>query len=398
VTYDAVSTQLKRHALSAKKAWDLRHDTKLKFAAGDRVLVIAGTVVDGNHPKAAEPTHGPFTVCKVLPRDNYQLSDLRTRRMHDVVNVSRLIAFPSRQKFSDIEERSRYPVQAIINHRERLVPLGDRSELSSLAGTKIVEYRIRWRGFSRNYDSWRASHYLSDIFELVSAYRAAIVLKGGTFSDVVEPMTSESRDVTVQPEVDPAAIKVRHFRNVGSHHNKLQLDPNLKSKSFSTTVQPDATSTGDSLSGNGVADSAKQLPTAASDGVETAADTAIHDSSLDPYPAGSRIQVQHGDSGWWVGTVKRSFLSRPRLSSAVPKERRIIVAYDAAAYKGELFEHGLRGTPVRSVSNTVPTPLGARTGVSSTPITVPSTADAGTQRLARHQRRIEASILRDSQG
>ncbi len=92
VTYDAVSLQLKRHALSAKRVWDLRHDTRVQFAVGDRVLVIAGSVIDGIHPKALEPTLGPYTVCRVLPRDNYQLSDLHTRRMHDVVNVSRLIA------------------------------------------------------------------------------------------------------------------------------------------------------------------------------------------------------------------------------------------------------------------------------------------------------------------
>ena len=63
VTYNAVSTQLKRHALSAKRAWDLKHDTQLAFADGGRVRMNAVSVIDGVHPKAVEPTLGPFTVC-----------------------------------------------------------------------------------------------------------------------------------------------------------------------------------------------------------------------------------------------------------------------------------------------------------------------------------------------
>ena len=128
----------------------------------------------------------------------------------------------------------------------------------------------------------------------------------------------ESRDVGEQPEVAASAERRPHFR-AGSA---------VKLTTIATVEQPPPET------------SAPPKPTAKT------VEEPIHGGLDDPYPAGSAILVRHGDSGWWKGVVQRSFCSRPRVSST-PPERRIVVEYDDPRYHGELFEHGLRGTPVK---------------------------------------------------
>ena len=317
VTYDAVARTLKLNALSAKRAWDLKREVCTQLIPGDRVLVIKGTVIDGKHQKATEPTHGPYTVIKVLPQDNYQLSDLKSRRVIDIVHISQLIYFPSRRVFDEKEEQHRYPVRAIVGHRVTKVPLDARGALKFAAGTSVVEYRIRWRGFSRSYDSWRSAHYLADVFELVTAYREMVAQRGGAQlpPDAIPPPAVEARDNVATPSPAPIAKLRKHFRAVP------ERDP--------APVEPAVPA----------ADPQPETAAAPSDdGVEYA-------GTDDIYPCGSRVNIKF-ENGWWPCTVVSTFVSRPR-SKSVPAERRIVVQYEDTP---ELWEHGLRGTPVQLIS------------------------------------------------
>ena len=40
---------------------------------------------------------GPYTILKALPKGNYVLGDLRSRRMHEVINEERLMPWPTRR-------------------------------------------------------------------------------------------------------------------------------------------------------------------------------------------------------------------------------------------------------------------------------------------------------------
>ncbi len=213
------------------------------------------------------------------------------------------------------------------------MPLLDRSELAFAAGTAVVEYRLRWRGFARNYDTWRTAHYLSDVFELVTAYRQAQRNKGVIFTDTVPPLPTESRDVSVQPPVDPDAVLRPHFRAT-SVRATLPLALAARSKPAAIAATPAGAS-------QPPVPVVRPLPAAGE-----VSDEPFYAGLADIYPAESKVLVKHGDSGWWGGVVRRSFSSRTRQSST-PPARRIVVEFDDPRYAGELFEHGLRGTPVQ---------------------------------------------------
>ena len=72
--YDAVTKSLRTNALHNKRRYDLRHDFRLVYKPGDRVLLIRGEILDNSPlPKADLPTDGPFTVAKALPFGRYAM-------------------------------------------------------------------------------------------------------------------------------------------------------------------------------------------------------------------------------------------------------------------------------------------------------------------------------------
>ena len=249
---------------------------------GDKVIVVKGSVMDGIHPKNSEPTHGPFTVLTCLHHDNYRLGDLCNQRLHDEFHVSRLRPYPSRKAFSEAQEALLYPVQAIVSHRIRTIPSGQRGALAFAAGEQLVEYRIRWRGFSRGYDSFRSVHFLDNIFELVAAYRSVLSSqRQPPLPDDLPPLPVVERAHVITPPPAPDAIN-RRLR-------------------FTATPPPNTSS---------------NLPATGGKEVTTVAP--------DTYPPGSRVQVRHPD-GWQSGEVLKSFVSRR--TNDRPRERRIIVGY-----------------------------------------------------------------------
>ena len=302
VSFDAVNQRLKVRALKAKKIWDLKHDVVTSFSPGDLVLVVKGSVIDGNHPKGEEPMHGPYTVRRRLARDNYQLADLRNNRLHDEFPISRLRPYPSRRLRS--EDSELYPVQAIVGHRIRQVPINAKGSLAPMAGQSLVEYRIRWSGFSKSYDSFRSAQFLSNAFDLVSAYREMRRQKGLSPLPDEDPSPELEDHAIGQPEVDPDAKRKPRFR----------ADPSSMREPSVTLPDRQA---------------GRSDPQSSGDHIGT--------SSLDDiFPVGTRVQVRYSD-GWWTGTVCETYVSKA--TSKRPSERRLVIQYDSKEYKDELWAY-----------------------------------------------------------
>ena len=306
VAFDAASQRLVTQQLNAKRIWDLKHDVVTKYKVGDGVLVVKGTVMDGTHAKNSEPTHGPFTILACLPHDNYRLGDLHNQRLHDEFHVSRLRPYPSQSRFSEAQEALLYPVHAIVGHRIRTIPADQKGVLAFAAGEQLVEYRIRWRGFTRAYDSFRSVHFLDNIFELVAAYRAMRQAQGLTpLPDDLPPLPVVERNRVATPPPSPEAA-----------------DRRLR---FQAAQQPDAT------------------PPPPTSGAPLVADDATAPATPDLYPPGTLVQVRHPD-GWHAGEVVKSFLSKR--TKERPRERRIIISYSSESTLG-LCEHSLANIPIR---------------------------------------------------
>ena len=165
VVYDAQLKGLRLNALNAKKAYDLRRDVQQSYRPGDRVLLIDGKVFDhAPRSKMDLPTSGPFTVSSRLPRDRYKLTDMKNKRIHDVVHVSRLLPFPdspsdsSHWMVGDPLTGGAWPVHSVVGRR---VNAKDPSSF---------DYKLRWVGFEKNYDLWRERRYLDSIAHLISIY------------------------------------------------------------------------------------------------------------------------------------------------------------------------------------------------------------------------------------
>ena len=83
---------LNRNAMASKKRYDFKHDVGMKFRVGQQVILIKGAFIDGNLPKAEEPTFETlYTVSRVLENDNYELQTRGGQRLKDTVHVSRML-------------------------------------------------------------------------------------------------------------------------------------------------------------------------------------------------------------------------------------------------------------------------------------------------------------------
>lgn len=321
VSWDAASETLLRNALHGQRRFNLRRDNTLSFTVGQLVLLTKGTVVDNNgHAKSDEYTDGPFEVSAVLPHDNYQLCDTRTRRLlGSPVHVDRLSPFyrPQDLPSSDNLVSKRYPVQCIVGHmvaerRDKLV--GDGSP------QRYLLYKIRWSNFESTYDSWHSRHYLADIWELVDAYNRSHNLE--QHSQTSSSGISSRDDSLRRHRDEPPPPHLHPFRK-----RPLNATPQAASSPPppplpALTVPPPAP--------------APMPPPSPPSGKPAA-----HDTS-DRFPAGSRVEVRWGDGLWWPCSVIRSYVSRPRRA---PAERVIEVNYDAPGYPHYL--HGLADSEVR---------------------------------------------------
>ena len=164
--------RLRRFNVSAKLRQDRHRDTELCFHKGQRVLLLKlnARQVDGGLPKAEEPFDGPFRIAEVLPRDTYRLQDLHTRRTRDVVHVSRLEPYPDRTNDGDKNlDDDEFFVDRIVDRR--VVNQGNDDE-----GDEF-QYKIRWRGYLPEEDSWKTIEDLRGCLDLVVHFNQSHPLK-----------------------------------------------------------------------------------------------------------------------------------------------------------------------------------------------------------------------------
>ena len=307
VTYDAVTKSLQTNALHNKRRYDLRHDSRLVYRPGDRVLLIRGEVLDKSPmPKADLPTDGPFTVAKALPFGRYVLKDLHNRRIHNVVPVKRLIPCPERPDFeandwmlNDPVTGGRWPVQRVVGRRE--------------ATDGCVEYKLRWLGFAKTYDRWLPRQYLDNIAQLLTHY-----------DESATPLLLPAPELApraIDKAIPAAPTPVRpHFRY---HPPIAPVQPVLEPVVLAEGTAP---------------------PTATKDdpGVST-----VKDELADRFPIHTRVDVHFPlDKQWWTGTVVDSYVTRPR-KQGVKRARHIVVQYDDSRYQHETFMHDLAESEVR---------------------------------------------------
>ena len=210
VTYDVVSHTLRTNSLHQKKKYDLRRDVNTVFKPGDRVVLIKGRYIDKNLLKGEDPIQGPYTVERGLPRDRYQLTDLHTRRMHNVVHVSRLKRFPDRVAAVPTKDSNLYPISGIVGRR--VVHTADRD--TKAHGLPRLEYCVKWLGFGYQ-KSWRSIEYLTNVYEMVAAYNRQQAELGNLLPAEFEPLLPtllRSIDDLPPPPPENRAIRKAHFR------------------------------------------------------------------------------------------------------------------------------------------------------------------------------------------
>ena len=162
--WDHRAQQLAIHSLAVKRAGDTRRDTTVQFEIHDRVLLrrLPG------HAKWIEPYHGPYRISEVLDNDNYRLRDLDSRRLVDFAHVSRLVSYPAWTNHGDVTpEPDEYFVHRIVQRRSD--------------GKGEYEYKVRWRGYGRNADTWLSVEELMNCYEMVQDFNRRI--DGDTAAD-----------------------------------------------------------------------------------------------------------------------------------------------------------------------------------------------------------------------
>ena len=302
VAYDANIQSLRVNALHAKKKYDLRRDVGLYFKPGDRVLLIRGEVLDRSpYPKAELPTIGPFTVFRRLDHDRYVLTDLHSRRIHDIVSVRRMLPFPDKPaasdtwQISDPETGGQWPVHSVVGRRQ-----------TKANGVPVTQYKVRWSGFGPLYDKWIERCHLDTIAHLISQYEES--------QGIAPPPLPLAPRVDDAPPPPPSVDNGPHFR-VRPHppEGTLPLKGTPAALPVPTPLTP--------------------LPEEA--------------PSEELFPDGTLVDVHYPkEAKWYTGRIVSSYVTRPRTAGVMP-ERRIVVRYTDAAYKGELFEHGLASSEVR---------------------------------------------------
>ena len=243
VVYDTASNTLRWNSLSAKRRYDLRRDVATWFRPGDMVVLVKGAVADknGHQPKAAIPTLGPFVVRKALPFDEYQLSDRLTRRVSDVVHVSRLQPYFKRHPDANTSQwmnsegptGGRWPVHSVTDRKVTTLDRANK-ELGLSKGDKVLQYKIRYVGFGTQDCRWRPVQYLTDIIELTNEYDKRIP-RPPAFSEEVECI---SRPETAIPEPSLEA-KSRPRFNSQPHPGELRpaIDPLAKPAKVDATIE-----------------------------------------------------------------------------------------------------------------------------------------------------------------
>ena len=337
VVYDAATRSLRLNAISAKRKYDLRHDVGLWFKAGDRVLLTKGAATDKGaiQPKAEIPNEGPYTVQRALPYDRYSLTDLKTRQFRDTVHVSRLLPY-----FDKVPEDSsrwmignspgdktggQWPVHSLVGRRTRVLEKRN-DELGLPVGASVLEYKVRWVGWSPPSDRWRAVQYLSGIFELINEYDRHNPFTPGNARDILP---------TVDRPAEPTPIPTAQAQNRKHYRARLNPGPapSLEDRQQGPIVLPqtEELEVNPQSMGESIEDARQRLQ-----------------GSLNRLPVNTRVRVYYPkEDQWWPGTVSKSWL--PRWKTVGKKSaHHIWVLYDDPRYP-EPFEHNVQESIVETL-------------------------------------------------
>jgi len=140
----------------------------LTFSIGQQVLLSTKNLmfkVVGSH-KLLPRWAGPFTVRERIGEVAYKLDLPETMKCHDVFHISLLKEYKQSGRVQPpppllLEDgQLEFEVHHILDHRTRQVR----------NGKTIVEYLIRWAGYSADYDTWEPQQNLSNCQDLVAVY------------------------------------------------------------------------------------------------------------------------------------------------------------------------------------------------------------------------------------
>ena len=361
VCYDTVNKVLHVNALNQKKRWDLKHDVVVRFEPGQQVLLYKGSFMDKKavHPKADLPTEGPFTVSSVLPRDRYVLRDFKTRRIHNVVHISRLKPFFKRKDEVQHKIDGLYPVRYVVDRRK---VVSNDIDLPEYKGTPRVQYKIRWLGFGKGSDCWRDEALLQDIKPLLDAFDKHNKIDGVGIDTPVprEPTIADAPRATPSAE----AIKRSRFRarparkEVGTEPTG-ETEPQ-SSTDFSYLEQP-----------------VDEVPV--DNGPTSPLPADEQDVDQPPFEKGDRVTVFWPRySARYPGVVKTVFL--PRAKHGAERGFQVKVLYDGFEDQG-LHEHDVRHTDIELLK--------------PSPLAIPNESAASRAERLRAQRLAERSARRN---
>jgi hypothetical protein len=203
MAWEAAVANLQQAEARRKEEHDGKYRTDVVFQPGDRVLLLQ----PGRRNKMEMPYVGPFRILwGPDERDRYALRDLYGRRYHNVFHVSKLKLWP----LDDDIEAEHWEVLKILDGRR-----GKDGELEGL---------VRWRGWSKKYDSWEPWEHLNEAAR--DEVRAVVKEKERVRRDGVatnEDATNAANEDAAAAEGEPSARKTA---------KKKQKDKN------STTADP----------------------------------------------------------------------------------------------------------------------------------------------------------------
>ena len=120
------------------------------------------TLKAGNNRSLTQKWIGPYQVIKVVSRHAYKLQYPKGIRMHHVVHSTMMKPFKNRQgepmDLDDEQDELFYEVESIIDSKR----FG-----------RTIKYRVRWRGYNADNDTWQPIQSLQQVLDLVKEFHHA---------------------------------------------------------------------------------------------------------------------------------------------------------------------------------------------------------------------------------
>jgi hypothetical protein len=170
------------------KANEKRHDVNYKV--GDLVWLYTRHKVKGLSLKMKKPWHGPFRIIELERNVNVRLMSLGGRKLSQLVHVSRLkkLIQPNRPTdWIDIDDDFDWDKEAELikkekdNLKSRKEEVMDDSKPEIEYKVKEVldirkrngkkEYKIRWKGYSEDSDTWEPEENVTELKQVEDFHR-----------------------------------------------------------------------------------------------------------------------------------------------------------------------------------------------------------------------------------